>query len=126
MIRSGTIVLTSLPTGNGMYRVSKSRIYKTPKVRKLQQEIHYQIAPLPTDHPYTSYDAFITIYSNFMTKSGKVRRIDLSNIFKPIEDGICSALGIDDSLCFNLSLSKIHADDKHRIDYIFKFYPQKP
>jgi|SRR5690606_2868862 len=57
-------------------------------------------------NPNATYELHIDIHLPCFTKSGSVRKLDLSNRVKFIEDCVCTALGIDDSHIFRVVLTK--------------------
>ena len=63
-------------------------------------------------NPTGLYELQIDIFMSCYTKKGKVRRVDLSNRVKFIEDCVCSALGIDDSHIFRVVLNKRDSSDE--------------
>lgn len=65
--------------------------------------------------PAQLYEMRIDIYLSAWTKSGKVRRVDLTNRVKFLEDCVCSALGIDDSHVFRVVLEKHDAETERTV-----------
>ena len=63
-------------------------------------------------NPAGLYELQIDIYLPCFTKKGAVRKVDVSNRVKFIEDCVCSALGIDDSHIFRVVLNKRDAADE--------------
>lgn len=62
-------------------------------------------------NPAGLYEMQIDIFMPCYTKKGTVRKVDLSNRVKFIEDCVCDALGIDDSHIFRVVLNKRDAAD---------------
>ena len=56
--------------------------------------------------PRSQYELQIDIHLSCYTKKGDVRRVDLTNRVKFLEDSVCTALGIDDSHIFRVVLTK--------------------
>lgn len=57
-------------------------------------------------NPAGLYEMQIDIHMPCYTKKGAVKKVDLSNRVKFIEDCVCDALGIDDSHIFRVVLNK--------------------
>jgi len=103
-------------TGNLMYRPvhrgGKTWMRKVDEVTRLQNVIIRQIEALGVKVEnksswYTIHAAFTFKKLDWVTKEDNtMRKIDLSNLWKPIEDAISKALGIDDSKCVLVVLSK--------------------
>jgi Holliday junction resolvase RusA-like endonuclease len=60
--------------------------------------------------PSRLYELHVDIHMACYTKKGEVRKVDVSNRVKFIEDCVCEALGIDDSLVFRVVLTKHHSE----------------
>ncbi len=56
-------------------------------------------------------DVFLKAY----TKKGKVRKVDLTNRVKFLEDCVCEALGVDDSHIFRVILNKHDSETEQTI-----------
>lgn len=65
----------------------------------------------------------LEVYGDFFTKAGGVRKVDLDNCLKNIQDSIFPVLGLDDSLVFGISLKKIHATDNYKVKVIIEERP---
>lgn len=65
--------------------------------------------------PARVYELRIDIYLNAWTRAGKVRRVDLTNRVKFLEDCICTALGIDDSHVFRVIMEKHDAEQERTV-----------
>lgn len=61
-------------------------------------------------NPALLYELRIDIHLPCFTRKGEVRKLDLSNRVKFIEDCVCTALGIDDSHIFRVVLTKHDSD----------------
>lgn len=111
------IIVESLPISvNAMYaRGRGGRRYKTPTFVEWETTTTMAIT---RDHPelvtkkrewgypvFMVYE-FVIPEDKFYLKSGGVRRIDVSNFLKSIEDVVTPLLGIDDSLVRGISLLK--------------------
>ncbi|MBZ0138018.1 MAG: RusA family crossover junction endodeoxyribonuclease [Planctomycetes bacterium] len=57
-------------------------------------------------NPAALYELHIDLYMSCFTRKGLVRKVDVSNRVKFIEDCVCTALGIDDSHIFRVVLTK--------------------
>jgi Holliday junction resolvase RusA-like endonuclease len=62
--------------------------------------------------PSRLYELHIDFHLPCFTKKGAVRKVDLSNRIKFIEDCVCEALGIDDSHVFRIVLTKHHSESE--------------
>lgn len=119
-------------SSNEMYGVNKGRIYKTPKAVEFQQLIIDQIQDsivnnLKSYNIYSTlfedllcYEIYIGMHRNkkgWLFNNGKLRKIDLENIMKVVDDAIIRSLNIgdseliDDSLCVGQILEKLIAED---------------
>lgn len=56
------------------------------------------------------YELHVDVFMPAFTRDGALRRVDLSNRIKFLEDCLCSALGIDDRQFFRVVLTKHHAE----------------
>lgn len=59
--------------------------------------------------PAQLYELHVDVYLPAYTRTGAIRRVDLSNRVKFLEDCLCAALGIDDRQFFKVVLIKHHA-----------------
>lgn len=57
-------------------------------------------------NPALIYELQLDIHMPCFTKKGSVRKVDLTNRVKFIEDCVCGALGIDDSHIFRVVMNK--------------------
>lgn len=62
--------------------------------------------------PDRLYELHVTVHLRAFTADGAVRKVDLTNRVKFLEDCLCSALGIDDSHIFKVVLNKLHSDEE--------------
>ena len=76
----------------------------TQKARKIRRLISALIDRQMD--PNAQYELHIDIHLSCFTKKGNVRKVDLTNRVKFIEDCVCGALGIDDSHIFRVVLTK--------------------
>ena len=68
------------------------------------------------------YQFSVDVYMNAFTKAGKVRKVDLSNRIKFLEDCLCEAMGIDDSRIFRLTLTKRQSKDDRVVVRVERFH----
>jgi len=61
-------------------------------------------------NPQGIYELHMDIHLSCFTRKGAVRKLDLTNRIKFIEDCVCDALGIDDSHVFRVVLTKHDSD----------------
>jgi Holliday junction resolvase RusA-like endonuclease len=80
----------------------------TSKARRIRRLVAALINR--TLDPAKLYELHIDFHLACYTKKGGVRKVDLSNRVKFIEDCVCEALGIDDSHVFRIVLTKHHSD----------------
>ncbi|MHC4840265.1 MAG: RusA family crossover junction endodeoxyribonuclease [Planctomycetota bacterium] len=85
----------------------------TRQARKIRKLIHAMVNDQLDDK--LLYELDIEIHLNAFTKKGTVRKVDLTNRVKFLEDSICDALGIDDSLIFRVMLVKKHSLEEQTI-----------
>lgn len=62
--------------------------------------------------PDRLYELHVSVHLRAFCADGQVRKVDLTNRVKFLEDCLCGALGIDDSHIFRVVLTKIHADEE--------------
>ena len=62
--------------------------------------------------PEGLYELFVTVRLRAFNSDGGVRKVDLTNRIKFLEDCVCAALGIDDSRVFRVVMLKQHADEE--------------
>ncbi|MBX3473538.1 MAG: RusA family crossover junction endodeoxyribonuclease [Planctomycetes bacterium] len=62
--------------------------------------------------PDRLYELHVNVHLRAFTSEGAVRKVDLTNRVKFLEDCLCSALGIDDSHIFRVVLNKLHAEEE--------------
>ncbi len=62
--------------------------------------------------PDRLYELRVNVHLRAYTADGAVRKVDLSNRVKFLEDCLCGALGIDDSHIFRVVLTKVHAEEE--------------
>lgn len=65
--------------------------------------------------PNALYELRLAVFLKAFTRDGEVRRVDLSNRVKFIEDCVCLALGIDDSRIFRVVLEKHDAESDRTV-----------
>jgi Holliday junction resolvase RusA-like endonuclease len=82
----------------------------TSKARKIRRLVAALINR--TLDPSKLYELHIAFHLPCFTKKGAVRKVDLSNRIKFIEDCVCEALGIDDSHVFRIVLTKHHSESE--------------
>lgn len=115
-------------TGNMMYdfvsprNTSKVHVVLNNDVREMKADIVNQISKLPQVienkdelKEVKAYFVNVILYSEWATKKYKsLKKIDLTNIYKPVEDAIMEALGMDDSLCVEERLSKAQCNEDNK------------
>lgn len=143
--------VNSIVTGNKLYSVgvtskNKGYIRKSNEARRLQQSIVDRIVSLIDEIPTYEldidnlkyYHIDVDIIRNRLSwycKNKKVRKIDLTNIWKTIEDALIRGLNyeyldeekvvrhkydrFDDSLCFRQTLSKVVDDSLDSDEIVF-------
>ncbi len=67
------------------------------------------------------YELHITVELSALTKDGKIRKVDLTNRVKFLEDCVSSSLGIDDRQFFRVVLNKVHAEQERTVIRILPF-----
>ena len=138
------LVLPHLPDLNHQYILRTRRIgnryipqmVKKPETRVLEENVRVQImeALEAEGCDFTEWKSRIREYhcrmqflfgeQRWLTKANKMRRLDLANVAKPVEDFVASALGVDDKFASRLTLEKKfnREDDNLRADLDFTFY----
>jgi Holliday junction resolvase RusA-like endonuclease len=69
------------------------------------------------------YELRIDVYLSAWTKTGRVRKVDLTNRVKFLEDCVCTALGIDDSHVFRVVLQKHDSEQERTVLEIRELKP---
>jgi Holliday junction resolvase RusA-like endonuclease len=82
----------------------------TDKARRIRRLVQAMIDT--TLDPSRMYELHLDLHMPCFTKKGAVRKVDVSNRIKFIEDCVCEALGIDDSQIFRVVLTKHHSDNE--------------
>ncbi len=85
----------------------------TQNARRVRKLIQTMIGD--TLDPARLYELQIDVYLSAWTRTGKVRRVDLTNRVKFLEDCVCDALGIDDSHVFRVVLQKHDAPEERTV-----------
>lgn len=101
--------LSGLITGNNLYRTTRNGIiYKDPRAKTFQEEIEWLLDPLSDEirSKVHCYEIELVFISNWFFKNGKIRKIDLTNMMKIVEDAIAKRLEVDDSLCVRSDIRK--------------------
>lgn len=65
--------------------------------------------------PARLYELSVTVHLRAFTADGSVRKVDLTNRVKFLEDCLCQALGIDDSQVFRVVLAKLDAEEEQTV-----------
>lgn len=95
----------------------------TTKARKTRDAISHFVKGVLADGAL--YELHITIEMSLVTKAGNIRKVDVTNRVKFLEDCIASCLGIDDSQFFRVVLNKLHADHERTVVKVLPYTPQK-
>lgn len=101
--------LSGLITGNNLYRTTRNGIiYKDSRAKTFQEEIEWLLDPLSDEirSKVHCYEIELVFISNWFFKNGKIRKIDLTNMMKIVEDAIAKRLEVDDSLCVRSDIRK--------------------
>lgn len=117
-----------IPTANNLYlsmRGKGGRIMRipSPQLRTFKESIRQLIAHkkglFRTREGRDWYRLSIKIYMPMLTKAGKVRRWDISNRIKALEDAITEALGLEDSFISVCLAEKVDDPDMTVQSYRF-------
>jgi Holliday junction resolvase RusA-like endonuclease len=65
--------------------------------------------------PDRLYEMHMTVHLKAFTAAGAVRKVDLTNRVKFLEDCVCAALGIDDSRIFRVVLVKVDSAEEQTV-----------
>ena len=122
--QDGEIWLPQLHTAK--YIVRHNRMIKCPKVAKMQHDIKLQVQHVYSMKGVVAYSVqmdFIAAKYYWTTKASKVklRMIDLTNIYKPVEDSIIHALGLNDCMAVEQVLRKAIHPDRNFEGVIIKY-----
>jgi len=71
--------------------------------------------------PSAIYELHITVELPALTKDGKLRKVDLTNRVKFLEDCVAKCLGIDDRQFFRVVLNKYHAEHERTVVKILAY-----
>ena len=129
------VTIDEICTSNHMYQISRwgkrKVLVKKPSIAKIQSSIEKQLVHLRPEIPenficFSILVKFIFDAETFLLKyKDELKRRDLTNLYKPIEDGICSGLGIDDSKSIKNDLRKFivnDSDQPYKIAFNIEFY----
>lgn len=111
------ITLPSLPASmNNLYQImfSLRKVELRPEVRLWKNNMKEFIPPWKEERSDdTRYWISMSFFGNWLTKTGKVRKVDHCNMEKVVIDVVCEKLGFDDSFIFEKRLSrKVQADEE--------------
>ena len=112
-------------TGNMMYDFVSPRntnvvhVMLNDDVRAMKESITGQIRNLPhvienkdEIKKVKAYSVYVILYNSWATNKFKsLRKIDISNIWKPVEDAVMEALEVDDSKCVDLRVVKAQSNE---------------
>lgn len=113
-----------LVTMDTIYRIRSTRsrpyMYVSEEAKKLKSEIKSQIRPIPSDilERILCYDIHCVVFSDqsyWMTKDGRLKRRDITNVFKVVEDAIAEGLGVDDKYARKVIVEKRISDNFNSI-----------
>jgi len=93
----------------------------TSNARRVRRLIQAMISTLMD--PALTYEMRVDIHLRTHTRNGNVRKIDLTNRVKFLEDCVCEALGIDDSHVFRVVLQKHDSIDESTVITLSPFTP---
>ena len=93
------------------YIVGQGRLRKSPQVFEMQQAIASQLQFQQAPKGVVAYSIHVDFIAPkvawvIKAKPTKMRRIDLTNIYKPVEDSIAHCLLLDDCMSVEQTLSK--------------------
>ena len=89
---------------------------KARKARKaIQQFVHGRL------NNASIYELHVTVELPAVTSDGGIRKVDLTNRIKFLEDCVAACLGIDDSRFFRVVLTKLHAEHERTVIRILPF-----
>lgn len=133
--REGTLsfIVPKFFTSNMMYDfvsakgTNKVHVVLNNNVREMKADIVRQLENNSYKGKLIDVKAFsvhVIMYSAWLTKSRHLKKIDLTNIYKPIEDAIMDAIELDDSLCVDERLSKAVNEEypSGTLEVNFKFF----
>jgi Holliday junction resolvase RusA-like endonuclease len=94
----------------------------TQKARRIRRLI---TAMISTElNPNCLYELQVDVHMPCFTKKGDVRKADLTNRVKFLEDCVCTALGIDDSRVFRVVLTKHDSETEMTVVRIDEYLDQ--
>lgn len=112
------IIPFKTPTINQMYATWNGNRVKSKEARDLALKVIDLIKPLKLKKPKNELKVTIEVYSNWYNKDKTIKHRDIANLEKFIIDSVFNALGIDDSLIFELILKKVDSNEEKSILYI--------
>lgn len=102
-------------------------IYLAPEVKDYRIAVKPVVEKYYADSPNKYKGGLLVvkvdIHTNFLTKGGEVRRIDIDNFAKQIIDSIFPPLNIDDKMIFDLRLRKVQYDGNPKAIITIKEIP---
>ena len=90
------------PSMNSVYQIlyHLRRVEMKPEVRQFKTQVKLYLPPPPNIPADLLLAISLTYHDVWMTKEGKVRKLDLSNLEKVLLDAVCEHVGVDDSHIF--------------------------
>lgn len=108
------------PTINHLYGQHGVRKYLKPEAKKLREEIKMICLSCLGHGDYDlgrmkKLSIHVSIYEDWYTKKGEVKRKDISNREKFLVDSVFDALGIDDKMIFKHTMEKIQSNKEKAV-----------
>ena len=100
-------------------RTGRTKRVLTTKARKTRKAIAEFVTGRLSEEQIL--ELHISVELPCLTKAGKLRKVDVSNRVKFLEDCIADCLGIDDRQFFRVVLNKLHADHERTVVEIREF-----
>ena len=98
------------PSVNHLYVTARhGRRVLSTEGRKYKQAVKADLVPLENAPEWLVLK--IVLYMPLRYKNGKVRRFDVSNRIKILEDALCEGMGIDDSRVRELVITKTDCEE---------------
>ena len=99
------------PTINHLYGQHGFRKYLKPEAKRMREQIEEVVKSQPRDlfENEIALKIVVEIYEDWMTKTGTVKRKDISNREKFLIDSVFEALEIDDKYIFEHIMKKVQS-----------------
>ena len=115
------------PSVNALYQIifSRRKVELKPEVRTFKTRLKQYIPPTKLDS-VSLLKLTIRLYGDWYYKNGKVKKADLSNYEKVIQDALCEQIGQDDALIWEKHTRKVQSPNRVGIEICLQSLDSTP